>query len=453
MRAKEGCYTRGSIMGTLFRSSISMLPGTLAITGYNLADTLFVAKLGTIPLAAMGYTFPVIVLVNCFYRGVGVGVTASTAHAIGGRKHKKAAKLVTAGVVLVALFSVLVACVGVNTIDATFRLFNADPAALPMIFDYMSIWYYGSITIALCMTGNDLLITVGDTKMASAVMFGGMILNVFLNWIFIFKLGLGIRGAAWATIVSQCSAAVATMLRLWLKHDLFDSCAIGLARLLRVWRVILRITLPSIPGMMMMPLGVGATTYVTNFFGAGVVAGATAAMRMEGIAFIFPMSFGMTLMPLVGQNFGARLYKRIDECRHTANHIVFFFGLAMAVLFFFGAPYITCWFTDDPAVAAVMVLYLRIIPWGFGLVEIHRYSTFFYTGCNRPNIASLLNFLRIGVLLVPFLLLALWIGRVELLFGARLAADVIAGTVGWVMMTMLTRRLAAGQSSAPVREK
>lgn len=429
-----------------------MLPGTLAITGYNLTDTLFVARLGTLPLAAMGYTFPLIVLVNCFYRGVGVGITASTAHAIGGRKHKKAAKLVTAGVVLAALFSVLVACVGINTIDFAFRLFDAAPEAMPMIHDYMSIWYYGSITIALCMVGNDLLITVGDSRTASAIMFGGMLLNALLNWIFIFKLGLGIRGAAWATIISQCSAAVATMLRLWLKHDLFDRCAVGWARLLRVWRVIMRITLPSIPGMMMMPVGVAATTYVTNSFGPAVLAGATAAMRMEGIAFIFPMSFGMTLMPLVGQNYGARLYGRIDECRHIANHIMFFFGLGMAAVFFAAAPYITCWFTEDPEVAAVMVLYMRIIPWGFGLIEIHRYSTFFYTGCNRPNIASLLNFLRIGVLLVPFLLLARWSGRVEMLFAARLAADVLAGIAGWIAMTALTRRLAGGHSVA-VRER
>ena len=443
-------YTGGSIIRTLLTSSVAMLPGTVAITGYNLTDAYFVSRLGTLPLAAMGYTFPVIVLVNCLYRGIGVGMSAGCAHALGGRKHSKAAKIVSSGMVLLAIFAAVLAIAGMSTIEWTFTKYHAAPEAMPFIRDYMSIWYIGSFTIAMCMAGNDILITAGDTRWAGAVMFGGMLLNIPLNWLFINKMGMGMRGAAIATIIAQFLAACVVLIRLGWHHRLLTGCIRRIKRLLHVWRAILRISLPSIAGMLMFPLGIGVTTYVTNLFGAVAVAGASAAMRIETAAFIFPMSFGMTLMPMVGQNFGARLYDRIDECRRIANRIVFYFGLAMAVLLLFIAPWLTGFFTDDPEVAAVMTLYLRIVPWGFGLIEIHRYSTFFFTGCNRPNAAAVLNFFRIGVLLVPLSLLAGWMGSLALLFGARLVSDMVAGAVGWIFMTRLTKGLSTRKSSGKV---
>ena len=80
---KKANYLTGTIGKTMFKTAVSMLPGTIAVSGYNLADTYFVSQLGTLPLAAMGFTFPVIMILGCIFHGLGVGVMATVAHAVG----------------------------------------------------------------------------------------------------------------------------------------------------------------------------------------------------------------------------------------------------------------------------------------------------------------------------------------------------------------------------------
>ena len=115
----------------------------------------------------------------------------------------------------------------------------------------------------------------------------------------------------------------------------------------------------------------------------------------------------------------------------------------MAVIYFLAAPRLAGFFSDDPEVVKIMVWYLRIIPVGFGLIEIHRYSGFFFTGCGKPGVSAWLNALRILGLMVPFSLLALYFKSLIGVFAARLAADVIAGSVGWAAAHYLTSRLPA----------
>jgi Na+-driven multidrug efflux pump len=113
----------------------------------------------------------------------------------------------------------------------------------------------------------------------------------------------------------------------------------------------------------------------------------------------------------------------------------------MAVIYFFAAPYLAGFFSDDPRVLEIMTLYLRIIPFGFGLMEIHRYCGFIYTGCNKPAATAWLNALRLFGLLVPFSLLAMSFASLPGLFAARLFSDVVAGIVGLWLVRKMTMRL------------
>lgn len=440
-------YTAGSIGRTMIRTMIAMLPGTLAISGYNIADTFFVAKLGTAPLAAMGFTFPVIMLVNCIFHGLGVGVMATVAHAVGGARAAKAAKLVSAGMVLVALIALLLGVLGFFTMDATFRRFGAAGDVLELVEGYMSVWYLGCITAAMAMIGNNLLIAVGDSRLGGLVMCCGLGVNVLLDPLFIFGWGvfpaMGIRGAALATILAQAVGATVSAGALARRHHLWDLHAFH-GRIVRpAWSRIIRFAVPATIGMILMPVGNSVITWITAKFGNSAVAGAAAAGRLEAVAFVLPMALGISLMPMIAQNYGAKFYSRIRRCHRLAMRFAFFFELAMALVFWSCAPYLVGFFTQDAEVAEIMTTYLRIVPWGFGLIEIHRYSGFFFTGCGRPRASAWLAALRIAGLLIPFSLLALWFHSLPGLFWARLGADVLAGATGWFLSRRLTRRLPA----------
>ena len=119
----------------------------------------------------------------------------------------------------------------------------------------------------------------------------------------------------------------------------------------------------------------------------------------------------------------------------------FFFLLVMGLIYVFAAPSLVRFFSPDLEVQRIMILYMHIIPFGFGMIEIHRYSGFFFTGCGRPAVAAWLNGLRIIGFMIPFSLVAMWFHSLEGLFFARLAADVLAGAVGYILSRRLTETL------------
>ena len=439
-------YTRGSIGGTMLKTAFAMLAGTLAMSGYNIVDTYFVGNLGKIPMAAMGFTMPIVMLVGCLFRGLTVGVMATSAQSLGGGRHERANLLIFSGLALITILSLAAGIAGSCVSGSLIKLMNASQEALPQAKAYMDIWFLGCVTAFVGLTGNDLLISSGFSRTASSIMVAGLLLNTLLDPLFIFGLGpvpaMGVRGAALATVIAQaCSAATAlTILHF---KGLFVLKVPPWRKMKSSWLLIIQYAIPSSLGMLMMPLGSFVITWITAKFGDAAVAATAAAARLEMLAFVFPMALGIALMPMVSQNFGARLYGRIRAGRRFSFHFAFWFLMVMAVLYFLLAEVLVRQFSRDLEVQKIMASCMRIIPWGFWAIEIHRYSGFFFTGCGHPRIAAYLNGLRVIGLLLPFSFLALCFKSLEGLFWARLAADVLSGTIGIILAGRLVKDLPA----------
>jgi Na+-driven multidrug efflux pump len=277
------------------------------------------------------------------------------------------------------------------------------------------------------------------------MMVGGMILNVILDPLFIFGLGpvpaMGIKGAAVATVLSQLISGIVMLLVLHYRYQLLTLSVMHWRLLKSAWKIIIRVAIPSTIGALMMPIGNSVIVRIVASFGDDVVAACAAAGRLEMVAFVVPMSLGISMIPMIGQNFGAKHYDRINGCRRFAMRFAIFFELFMALVYFIIAPWLSGLFSKDPNVIEVMTLYLRIIPFGFGLMEVHRYCGFVYTGCNKPAAAAWLNALRLFGLLVPLSLLALYFGSLHGLFVARLVSDVLAGVIGMWFVRRMTLEL------------
>ena len=329
-------YTTGPIAKTMIKTALAMLPATLALSGYNLVDTYFVGRLvgktaADAPMAAMGFTLPVVMLIGCLFHGLGIGVSAPAAQALGGNKTERAAKGSTSGVLLILLVSIVTAIAGMSCAKGLFSSFGARGEVLDLVIEYMDIWYFGCATASIAMAGHGLLISVGDNRMASTLMMCGMFINALLDPLFIFGWGffpaLGMRGAALATIFSQAVGGNISMYVLWKKHHLIRFRKIPFAELRNYWAVTLRYAIPAALGMLMMPVGMTVITKLTASFGTAAMAGCTAAGRLETIAFVIPMSLGMTLTPFIAQNSGARRFDRIRE------GLIFSFRFAFIFLF------------------------------------------------------------------------------------------------------------------------
>lgn len=328
------------------------------------------------------------------------------------------------------------------------------------------------------MPGNHLLIAAGKPMISSVMTILGMCANVVLDPLMIFggegcrqmvsRLGwgwlsrlsnplwdllgfvpgMGIRGAALATIISQ---AMSALLLLGLLHrlKLFSFRPIPRGELLRIWRKITGYAIPAILGMMLFPITNYITTRVTASFGDAMVAATAAAGRLEMVTFVVPMAFGIPLMSVVAQNYGAKLYSRVKYVFKFASAIAFGILAVAAVVLFFFTHRIAPLFTPAIQVQELIVTYMKIIPWGFGLLELSRYAGFALTGTGHPRLDATLKALRMVALLIPLSLLAWWLKWQNGVFYARLAADVIGGVICWGWAAWIVHRLPADGEEVP----
>ncbi|MBN2583010.1 MAG: MATE family efflux transporter [Planctomycetes bacterium] len=432
--------------------AVPMLAGTFAMNAYNLTDTWFVSRLGTDALAAMGFTFPVVMLLTFVAGGIGTGVMTLASHAIGRHDQDTASRLTTLGIALIVLVAAAMASVGHMTVEPVFKALNAKPETLPLVGQYMRTWYLGAMFMALPMLGNGILISVGDSKSASGLMMLGTGLNVVLDWIMIFGHfgcpAMGIRGAALATVIAQAVATVWLLALLYRKHRLLVFRTWSARDCLSSIRGIVLYGVPSVLSMILMPISATVITRILGGFGKEPVAACGAAGRIEMFAFVIPMALGMSLTPFVSQNFGAGRSDRIREAQRVASRFAVLYGGLVAVVFFLCAPWLASAFSDDPMVVKTLILYIRTISFGYGLMEVHRYSTFFLTGLHRPFLATLLNGFRVLVLLLPLSYLGAHLLDVRGVFFGRLATDVICGSLGYLWVSRMCKSVAAQQADA-----
>ena len=447
MAESKGFYTTGSIGMIMLKTSSAMLIGTIAISLYNVVDTYFVGKLGTGPLAAMGFTLPVVMLCGCIFRGIFAGIMTISGQALGAQDKQRAQETIRSGFYLAVLLSFVLAVAGKCYSHLLFLKLGAAGDTLEKVCGYMDIWFLGCVTGMVGLLGGDILIVIGDTKMASAAILTGTMTNIVLdyclikgNWGFP---EMGIEGAALATIISQALGAILPWVLINKKYELMRWKPLPMATTLQYWKKEISFGVPVMLGSIILPIGQTVVTRVAASFDSGkeLVAAIGAVSRLETLAFMIPMSVGFGLTAMTAQNFGIKAYDRLKQIYKTANLFAGLYLLVIAVLFTVFADPLAHQFKDDPKVCAYMRQCIYIISWGFGLLEIHRYSGFFLTGCGKPLGGALLNILRIVVLTIPLAFLALWLKNELWLFWGRLISDVLAGSVGLIASGVMIWRL------------
>ncbi len=433
-----------SVKDTLISMARPMLAGTFAMNLFSITDAWFVSKLGTFPLAAMSFAIPIVMLLTCLAMGLGTGITTLASHAVGRLDNQAAARLVSHGLIFVVAMAACISLGGYLSIDTVFVRLGAGEDTLPFIRGYMSIWYIGSTFMALPMVGNGLLIAMGDSRSASHCMILSTLFNAAVNPLLIFGLlgmpAMGIAGSALATVFAQLISTLWMLLLLSRKHRLLvfnDLCLKGIyASIVSI----LKFGIPAMMSMLLLPLASGIMTWILSGFGSGVVAAGGAAGRIEMLAFIIPMALGISLTPFVSQNVGANRMDRVYEAFRFSTLFALLYGAFIAIVFYIAAPWMAEAFSEDPQVVSTLVAYIRITSIGYGMTEVHRYCTFFLVGMHKPKQSLMLNCLRVLVLLIPLAYLGSRVIGIDGVFAGRLAADILAGAVGWTWIMKKLKR-------------
>ncbi len=411
---------------------------------YNLANTWFVSRLGTDALAAISFTFPVVMLLMFLTRGLGSGALTLVAHAIGGNDRARAATLTTHAIILAVLFAVVVSVLGLLTIEPLFMQLGASGETLRLVDSYMRIWYLGAVVMVLQIVTIDIIVSTGSTKVVSALMVGSTLLNVLLDMGLIFgRFGMpqmGIVGAALATLISQLAALLVAFYILAGKMRLIDTGSLKVEALFQSFKQIMRFGIPGALGMILTPISAAVIIKMVAAYGNPAVAAMGVASRIEMFAFMIPMSVGMSLIPFVAQNFGGGRLDRIRQARRFSMSFAVLYGVFIGLMFFVFAERMASLFSTEQAVIDVLCSFVYITCMGYGMLEVHRYAGFMITGAHYPLQASLLNIIRVAVLLIPLAVVSGHLFGLHGIFWSRLATDLICGMIGiWWSGRMLTR--------------
>jgi putative MATE family efflux protein len=423
-----------SISKSIIGMAIPMLAGTFAMTMYQLTNAWFVSRLGTEALAAISFTFPVVMFLTLMIRGIGGGTIPLVAHAIGERDQKKAAVITTHAIILAIPLAGVISILGIFTIAQLFSRFGASGEVLSLIDQYMKIWYIGTIIMVLQLLMSDIIVSTGNTKAVSFLMVGSTVLNAFLDYGLIFgNFGMpkmGIAGAAFATIFSQSAAMIAAFYILYRRLKLVDISALKEVSFIKSWKRIMKFGIPGSLGMIMSPISSAVITKLAADYGTAAVAAMGVASRIEIFAFMIPMTVGIPLVPFIAQNYGAHRMDRIKNARKGTMIFAVLYGVLISTILIIFAEYLARIFSTDIAVINILCSYIYITSIGYGMLEVHRYSGFTMVGTHNPMRASALNVIRVMVLLIPFTITGSIFFKLEGIFWGRFLADILAGLIG-----------------------
>ena len=434
---KKASLVEGSVGRTLVRLTIPMMFGVIGMVIFNLVDTFFVGRLGTDELAALSFTFPVVLVINSIALGIGLGASALISRAIGEGDHHKVQRLTTDSLLLALLLVLIFVVVGLSTIKPIFRLLGATPVILPLIEQYMSIWYLGMIFVVVPMVGNNAIRAGGDMKTPAAIMLTAAMVNGVLDPMLIFGIGpfprMEIAGAALATVCARATVMVVSLYVLWHRDRMITLERPSPRELWNSWKKILYIGIPSAGTRMVIPLAMGVITSLVATFGTTAVAGYGVATRIEFFSMTALRALSSVLAPFVGQNIGARKIDRVKLAVKLSDRFSLISGVAIFALLAVFAKPIARIFNADPDVISTTALYLRIVPIGYGVHGILMLAAAVLNVLNKPIHAAILMIIQMFALYVPlaylgshlFDLTGLFIGISASLFIAGMLAHFV----------------------------
>ncbi len=418
---------------TLIRLCVPMMVGIAAILFFNVVDTFWVGQLGPQALAAMGFTFPVVMVISNLTIGLGIGSTAVIARAIGEGQEERVKRLTTDSLILAMAVVCTVSGLGLLTIEPLFGALGADGPTIALIGEYMVPLYCGIGLLVVPMVGNGAIRATGDTKTPALVMVAAGVVNAVLDPALIFGFGpipaMGLRGAALATVASYVVAAVGGFYVLGWRERMLSLALPRPAEVLASWRAILHVGIPAAGTNLLTPLAAGAVTRIVSFHGAHAVAAYGVGTRIEGLSLIGVYAMTAAITPFVGQNHGAGQVGRNREALRFVSVASLVWGLAVTAILALAAGPLARIFNDDPEVVEFTVAYLRAVPWSYPLFGIALLVASVFNALDMPTQATLLAALRLLVLAIPLAWLGSELFGVVGLFLGIAAANVVMGAV------------------------
>ncbi len=400
-------FGRGNITLLLLKFSIPATIGMMVSSLYNVVDRIFIGRgVGTDAIAGITVAYPIPILFMSFGLLIGYGATASISIRLGEGNRKRAEQIMGNAFLLLLGVSVILSILGLMFLEPMMALFGASEAVMPYSVDYMTIILLGAPIMGIGFGMNNMIRADGSPRTAMVTMIIGAVVNIILDYIFIFPLDMGIKGAAYATILAQVISAI------WVMNYFRKGSTLKLR--LKNLRVKLDI-LKNIAAM-------GSPQFIMQIVGVLMIIilnkslyhyGGDEAIAAMGIIMAFSMFMIMPVIglsqgaqPIIGYNFGAGKYDRVRSTLLRANvtaTVIVIITFAIAQLF--PEQIISFVNPDDQGLIDMGSRGLRIFLAALPIIGFQIISSHYFQSVGKPRKSIMLNLLRQLILFIPAMLI------------------------------------------------
>jgi putative MATE family efflux protein len=451
--ATEGVKTLlGDPKRAIWKLALPMIAAMAIQTIYNLVDAFWVAGLGADALAGIGFVFPFFFFAMALSNGLGVGTGSALARRIGAQDKAGADNVAVHTLIIMVILAVGYTVPLVVFAEELFIRIGAG-TTVSMAVAYGRVVFAGSIFLFFSNVGNAILRGEGDAKRAMYAMALGAGLNIVLDPIFIYTLGLGIAGAAWASVLSLGITSLLMLNWLLFKRDTYVSFAFrdfSCDRL--IVRDLFSVGLPSAA----MQLSMSLTMLVLNVIIVMVdttdgVAVYSTGWRVASMAVLPTIGIATAVVPVTGAAYGARVFSRLSIAHFYAIKIGLLLETVIAVATFAFAPQIAAVFTQAEAAARIapdLTLFLRIICLFYPSISFGMLSSAVFQGTGKGVNALLVTLLRtiILTLLLAFLFAVVFGWGLVGVWWGLVTANIVGALIAFTWVRLYIRELVKTRS-------
>ena len=435
----------------LWSLAIPIMFGMGIQTLYNLVDMIFIGRLGGHAITGIAFNMPLFFLVLGLTMGLGTGVTASIARFIGQDNKKEADNSAEHAVFMAVLISLTLSSIGLMFGKTILALFGAEGEILSLGWEYLHVMCVGMPFMIFSGFFRSILAGEGDMKFPMMVAGLGTVLNIILDPIFIFELesyggfgfGLGVAGAAMATVISQVIVFCVFVYMLFVKQHSYITFRLKDFSFSMdiIWDIV-KVGLPASLSMVVMAIGQGVFNKILIHFSADTVAAYQIAGRIDMLVFLPIFSVAASMTTLVGMFFGAKEY---DALRFTIRYGIvsaFFITVLSSIFIYFFADLAVGLFTDDELIISIAVTFLRLFAFVYPLISIGITTGRVLQGLGKGLPVLIITIVRVlGVSAPLAVFFIFYMGKpVEWVWYSMMVSTIVAFTIAltWLVSTIRT---------------
>lgn len=376
---------------------------------YNTADTYFVSHIDTSASAAVGVAFALQAIIQAFGFGVAMGCSSLVSRRLGEKKDAEAEMYANSaffGAIALGLFLLVT---GLSCLKPLMRLLGATETILPYACNYTRVILLGAPVMCTSFVLSNILKAEGEANLSMIGLCAGGVINIALDPLFIFTFGLGITGAALATVTSQLVSLIILLVIFQSGRSIIKINPAAVSKAPRDYWQLVRIGFPTVCRQGMASVASALLNHGAAYYGGEYADAAVAAVTISNKVYMLVRSMmigiGQGFQPVAGYNFGARLYSRVRKAFWFSVLVGTGIAAAAAIAIGLNTEPIMHWFRDDPKVVEIGSLALTFAA---AVMPFMAYSTFvnqLYQCLGFSLPASLLAMCRQGIFFIPIILL------------------------------------------------